>query len=92
MALDGYYVVRLERVLAKGIDEGKKETITFLANHIYPIYQKACQEANISQKPEVRLSYSSSQTLPKCCTDEPKRKYSNIKMKHPGHQEPQDQL
>ena len=60
MALDGYYVTRLEKALAKGIDEGKKETITFLANHIYPVYQIACQEANISQKSEVRLFYSSS--------------------------------
>jgi hypothetical protein len=92
MALDGYYVARLETALARGIDEGKNGIIVFLANHIYPIYQTACQEANISQKPEIRLFYSSSQTLPECCIDEPKRKYSDIKMKHQESQEPQGQL
>jgi len=32
MALDGYYVARLEKAL-EGIDEGKNETIAFLVNH-----------------------------------------------------------
>lgn len=65
MALDGYYLSRLEEALNKGKVK-EKIVIEFLANNIYPIYQTTCKEAQITENDRIRLFYSSSQTLPKC--------------------------
>ena len=66
MALDGYYVTRLEEALNNGLKGGKKIVIEFLVNNIYQVYQEACKEACVSEDADIRLFYSSSQTPQKC--------------------------
>ncbi len=83
MALDGYYVYRLEKVLEKGIENKKTELINFLQHNLYPIYHQACAEAKVPEESKIKSFYSHSQTSPKCTEQDLGKKLLELKRVSP---------
>ncbi|MBA7713199.1 hypothetical protein ES703_122199 [subsurface metagenome] len=73
------------------VEENVRRTSSALELEIMDINKESPKSAWPSEEEDPYKTGQSSQTLPKC-TDKSKREYSDIKMKHPDHQEPQGHL